>query len=53
MLGREAKDIIEGERAVSNGVESVGVSVVLSSPSDLGVCSEDELGRGVPLADLV
>jgi hypothetical protein len=53
MLGREAKDIIEGERAVSNGVELVGVSVVLRSSSDLGACSEDELGSGVPLADLV
>ena len=43
----------EGERAVSNGVELVGVSVVLGSPSDLGECSEDELGSGVPLADRV
>jgi len=50
MLGRDAKDIIEGEHAVSNGVELVGVSVVLGSPSELGVCSEDKLGRGVPLA---
>ncbi len=53
MVGREAKDMMEGERAVSYGVELVGVSVVLGSPSDLGVCSEDELGSGVPLADLV
>jgi hypothetical protein len=58
MLGRDAKDIIEeeraeGERAVSNGVELVGVSVVLGSPSDLGERSEDELGSGVPLADRV
>jgi hypothetical protein len=58
MLGRDAKDMIEeeraeGERAVSNGVELVGVSVVLGSPSDLGERSEDELGSGVPLADLV
>ena len=57
MLGRDAKDMIEeeraeGERAVSNGVEPVGVSV-LGSPSDLGERSEDELGSGVPLADLV
>ena len=42
MLGRNAKDMIEeehaeGERAVSNGVEPVGVSVALGSPSDLGV----------------
>jgi hypothetical protein len=41
------------ERAVSNGVELVGVSVVLGSPSDLGERSEDELGSGVPLADRV
>lgn len=58
MLGRDAKDMIEeergeGERAVSNGVELVGVSVVLGSPSDLGERSEDELGSGVPLADRV
>ena len=58
MLGRDAKDIIEeeraeGERAVSNGVELVGVSVLLGPPSDLGERSEDELGSGVPLADLV
>jgi hypothetical protein len=58
MLGRDAKDMIEeeraeGERAVSNGVELVGVSVVLGSPSDLGERSEDELGSGVPLAVLV
>jgi hypothetical protein len=58
MLGRDAKDMIEeeraeGERAVSNGVELVGVSVVLGSPSDLRERSEDELGSGVPLADLV
>jgi hypothetical protein len=58
MLGRDAKDMIEeeraeGERAVSYGVELVGVSVVLGSPSDLGERSEDELGSGVPLADLV
>jgi hypothetical protein len=58
MLGRDAKDMIdeeraEGERAVSNGVELVGVSVVLGSASDLGERSEDELGSGVPLADLV
>ena len=57
MLGRDAKDMIEeeraeGERAVSNGVELVGVSA-LDSPSDLGERSEDELGSGVPLADLV
>jgi hypothetical protein len=41
MLGRDAKDTIEEERAegecaVSNGVELVIVSVVLGSPSDLG-----------------
>jgi len=58
MLGKDAKDMIEeeraeGERAVSNGVELVGVSVVLGSPSDLGERSEDELGSGVPVADLV
>jgi hypothetical protein len=58
MLGRDAKDMIEeeraeGERAVSNGVELVAVSVELGSPSDLGERSEDELGRGVPLADRV
>jgi hypothetical protein len=58
MLGRDAKDMIEEERAegecaVSNGVELVVVSVVLVSPSDLGERSEDELGSGVPLADLV
>jgi hypothetical protein len=58
MLGRDAKDMIEeeraeGERAVSNGVELVGVSVVLGSPSDSGKRSEDELGGGVPLADRV
>jgi hypothetical protein len=29
MLGREAKDMIEGERAVSYGVELDGVSVVV------------------------
>ena len=53
MLGRDAKDMIEEERAgecaVSNGVELVVVSVVLGAPSDLG----DELGSGVPLAVLV
>jgi hypothetical protein len=58
MLGRDAKDMIEeeraeGEGAVSNGVELVGVSVELGSPSDLGKRSEDELGKGVPLADRV
>jgi hypothetical protein len=68
MLGRDAKDMIEedrveedradedraeGDRAVSNGVELVGVSVLLGSPSDPGEGSEDELGNGVPLADLV
>jgi hypothetical protein len=58
MLGRDAKDMIEeegaeGERAVSNGVELLGVSIVLGSPSDQGERSEDELGNGVPLADLV
>ena len=68
MLGRDAKDMIEGERAeggraegecaegecaVSNGVEPVGVFVVLGSPSDLGERLEDELGSDVPLADLV
>jgi hypothetical protein len=52
MLGREAKDIIEGERAVSYGVELVGVSVVLGWLADLEECSEDELGRGVSSADL-
>ncbi len=55
MLGRDAKDMIEeeraeGERAVSNGVELVAVSVELGS-SDLGEHLEDELGSGVPLAD--
>ena len=55
-LGRHAKDMSEeerakGERAVSNGVELVGVSVVLGYPSDLGKLSEDGLGSGVPLAD--
>jgi hypothetical protein len=46
--------MIEGERAVSYGVELVSVSVVLGGSSELGVCPEDdELGRGVPLADLV
>jgi hypothetical protein len=60
MLGRDAKDMIEeehaeGERAVSNGpgVELVGVSIVLGSPSDPGERSENELGSGVPLADRV
>ena len=58
MLGRDAKDAMEeehaeGECAVSNRVELVGVSVVLGSSSDLGERSEDELGTGVPLADLV
>jgi hypothetical protein len=43
----------EGEGAVSNGVELVGVSVELGSPSDPGKRSEDELGKGVPLADRV
>ena len=47
------KERAEGERAVSNGMELVGVSVVLGSPSDLGERSENELGSGVPLADLV
>jgi hypothetical protein len=42
----------EGDRAVSYWVELVGVAVVIGSLSDSGVCSEDELGRGVPLADL-
>jgi hypothetical protein len=50
---RAEEERAEGERAVSNGVELVGVSVVLGSPSDLGERSEDELGSGVPLADLV
>ena len=45
--------MIEGERAVSYGEELVGVSAVLGSPSERGVHSEDELGRGVSLADLV
>ena len=45
--------MIEGERAVSYGEELVGVSTVLGSPSEWGVRSEDELGRDVPLADLV
>ena len=58
MLGKDAKDMIEeeraeGERAVSNEVELVGVSVVLSSSSDLRERSENELGSGVPLVDLV
>jgi hypothetical protein len=58
MLGRDVKDMIEeegaeGEHAVSNGAELLGVSVVLGSPSDRGERSEDELGSGVPLADLV
>jgi hypothetical protein len=58
MLGRDAKDAMEeeraeGERAVSNRLELVGVSAVLGSPSDLGERSEYELGTGVPLADLV
>jgi hypothetical protein len=58
MLGRDAKDMIEEEgaeeeRAVSNGVELLGVSVVLGSPSDRRERLEDELGSGVPLADLV
>jgi hypothetical protein len=52
MLGRDAKDMIdeeraEGERTVSNGVKLVGVSVVLGSPADLGERSEDELESGV------
>ena len=56
MLGRDAKDMIEKEcaeeeHAVSNGVELVDVSVVLSSLLDLGEHLEDELG--VPLADFV
>jgi hypothetical protein len=51
MLDSEAKDMIEGERTISYGVELVGVSVELRSPSDWGVRSEDELGRGVPLVD--
>jgi len=53
MVGRDAKDMIEGERAVSHWVELVGVSVVIGSPSDSGVNSEDELGGGVPFAVLV
>jgi hypothetical protein len=58
MLGRDAKDTIEeeraeGERAVSNREELVGDCVVLGSPSELGERSEDELGSGVPLAVLV
>ena len=53
MLGSEAKDMTEGERAVSYGVKLVAVSVELGSRSDRGVRSEDELGRGVPLADHV
>jgi hypothetical protein len=34
----------EGERAVSNRVELVGVSVVLGSPSDLGSAQKMSLG---------
>ena len=45
--------MIEGERAVSYGVELVGVSVLLGGCSDLGERSEDELGRGVSLLGLV
>jgi hypothetical protein len=44
------EECAEGERAVSNGVELVAVSVELGS-SDLGERLEDELGSGVPLAD--
>ena len=55
MLGRDVRNMIEeeraeGERAVSNGVELVAVSVELGF-SDLGERLEDELGSGVPLAD--
>jgi hypothetical protein len=51
VLGRKAKKMTEGGCAVSYGVELVGVSVELGS--DRGVCSEDELGRGIPLMDHV
>jgi hypothetical protein len=53
MLGSEAKDMIEEECAVSYGVDLVGVSIELGPSSDRGVRSEDELERGVPLADCV
>jgi hypothetical protein len=53
MLGREVKDMIEGEHAVSYRVGLVGISVVLGCLLDRGECSEDELERGVPLIDLV
>jgi hypothetical protein len=56
LLDRDAKDMTEeehtkGERAVSMGW-IVGVSIVLGS-SDMGEHSEDELGSGVPLVDIV
>jgi hypothetical protein len=47
------KKALRENSAVSNGVELLGVSVVLGSPSDRGERSEDELESGVPLADLV
>jgi hypothetical protein len=58
MLGRDAKGMIEGEHtegkyAVLNGVELVGVSVVLSSPPDPGECSKNELRIGVLLVVLM
>ena len=43
--------MIEGERAVSYGVELVGVAVVVGWLSDPEECPEDELGRGVSFAD--
>ena len=60
MLGSKAKDMMEGECAVSYGVVLVlvlvvGVSVVLGCLSELEEEGpEDELrSGGVPLADLV
>jgi hypothetical protein len=41
MLGRAAKDMIEGERAVSYGVELVGVSEELGSRSAFGRRARD------------
>ena len=49
MLGRDAKDKIEEERAEGERAVSNEVSPLYSVP----LRSEDELGSGVPLADLV
>ena len=44
MLGKDANEIIDGERAVSYWVELDGVVVEIGSSSDSGEWSEDELG---------